>query len=80
MPPDSLKKLNSAFTARLGTDQSAFILDPCLLHILHIPLVVLVQILFCLFDLVCGCNPYRKLDEILLRQLGMKQVPFGHLV
>lgn len=31
----------------------------------------LVLIFFCLFDLVCRCNPHRKLDEILLRRLGI---------
>ena len=41
------------------------------MHIVHVPLVVLVLILFCLFDLVCRCNPHRKLDEILLRRLGI---------
>lgn len=41
------------------------------MHIVHVPLVVLVLILFCLFDLECRCNPHRKLDEILLRQLGI---------
>lgn len=41
------------------------------MHIVHVPLVVLVLILFCLFDLVCRCSPHRKLDEILLRRLGI---------
>lgn len=41
------------------------------MHIVHVPLVVLVLILFCLFHLVCRCNPHRKLDEILLRRLGI---------
>ena len=40
----------------------------------------LVQILVFLFYLFSGCDPYRKVDKILLRQLGIKQVPWAILV